>query len=186
MFVLKCFWWQLRVKLHRGTFLNVIQMHRNIFPAYLKSPGAAARTAGADSPLSFVGAIVGAACWDWGCNEGAATPRWGCICCPKTVRQWLNEWGLNVIVMHRDNSPFIQLKMWRPLSSAEWEMRGEKATAIQSTIWLPLCLSWTDVEAIFIKVRRYMLLHLHAFSAQMKPCVCTKWRDDAMEPRYDA
>lgn len=46
--------------LHRGTLLNIIQMRKNIFPAYLKSPGAAARTTGADSPLSFVGAIVGA------------------------------------------------------------------------------------------------------------------------------
>lgn len=77
-----------------------------------------------------------AALFTWkqgGCNEGAATPRWGCICCPKTVRQWLNEWGLNVIVMHRDNSPFIQLKMWRPLSSAEGKRWGEeKATAIQN------------------------------------------------------
>lgn len=45
---------------HRGTLLNAIQMRKNSFPAYLKSPGAAARTTGADSPLSFVGAIVGA------------------------------------------------------------------------------------------------------------------------------
>lgn len=35
--------------------------------------------------------------------------------------------------MHRDNSPFIQLKMWRPLSSAEGKRWGEeKATAIQN------------------------------------------------------
>lgn len=46
--------------LHRGTLLNVIQTRTNIFPAYLKSLGAASRTTGADSPLSFVGAIVGA------------------------------------------------------------------------------------------------------------------------------
>ena len=53
----------------------------------------------------LLGLLWGAACWDWGCNEGAATPRWGCICHPKTVRQWLNEWGLNVIVMHRGQLP---------------------------------------------------------------------------------
>lgn len=44
---------------HRGTLLSAIQMRKKLFPAYLKSPGAAARTTGADSPLSFVGAIVG-------------------------------------------------------------------------------------------------------------------------------
>lgn len=48
-------------------------------------------------------------------------PPMGCICYPKTVRQRLNEWGLNVIVMHQDDSPFIQLKMWRPLSRAARE-----------------------------------------------------------------
>lgn len=58
-FILKLFQWYVHVKIRCGTFLNVIQMHRNIFPAYLKSPGAAARTTGADSPLSFVRAIVG-------------------------------------------------------------------------------------------------------------------------------
>lgn len=45
---------------HRAALPNIIQMRKNIFPAYLQSPGAAARTTGADSPLSFVGAIVGA------------------------------------------------------------------------------------------------------------------------------
>lgn len=41
----------------------------------------------------LLGLLWGPTCWDWGCNEGAATPRWGCICRPKTVRHWLNEWG---------------------------------------------------------------------------------------------
>lgn len=141
-------------------------MHRNIFPAYLKSPGAAARTTGADSLLPLLlGLLWGTACWDWGCNEGATTPRWGCICCPKTVRQWLNEWGLNVIVMHRDNSPFIQLKMWRPLSSAEGEMRGEKkATAIQFTISLSLCF--------FVHVERTRRL----FPLKLGLCCCIHMR----------
>lgn len=31
--------------------------------------------------------------------------------------------GLDVIVMHRDNSPFIQPQMWRPLSPAQPETR---------------------------------------------------------------
>lgn len=34
--------------------------------------------------------------------------------------------GLDVIVMHRDNSPFIQPQMWRPLSPAQPEMREKR------------------------------------------------------------
>lgn len=127
----------------------------------------------------LLGLLWGAACWDWGCNEGAATPRWGCICCPKTVRQWVNEWGLNVIVMHRDNSPFIQLKMWRPLSSAEGEMWGEKATAIQHTISPSLLRrACGETRRLFPPTLGRPAAALVCVSARMEACGCTKWREE--------
>lgn len=102
----------------RCTLPNSIQMHRDFFflfpPAYRekrkkRSAGAAARTTGADSPLLF--------CWGYcgglrvgigGVMSGLRPPDGGAFAVQRPLDSgWMNG-GLDVIVMHRDNSPFIQ------------------------------------------------------------------------------
>lgn len=56
----------------------------------------------------------------------------GWICYPKTVRQRLNEFGLNVIVMQLNSSSFTQFKTRRPLN---WVGRNCQLTAF-STLFL--------------------------------------------------
>lgn len=109
------------------------------FPAFLKSPGAAAHTTGADSPLfcwSFCGGLrVGIG----GVMRGLRLPDGGAFAVQRPLDSgWMNR-ALNVIVMHRDSSPFIALKMWRPLSSAEGrdEQRKKQPQLRPQTFRLP-------------------------------------------------
>lgn len=53
----------------------------------------------------------------------------GWICYPKTVRQRLNELGLNVIVMQLNSSSFTQFKTRRPLN---WVGRNCQLTAFSA------------------------------------------------------
>lgn len=127
----------------RHTLLNSIQMHRHFFSLSPSVPqkkkrkkkecrGRSSHNWGRLSSSLLLGLLWGAACWDWGCNEWAATPRWGCICCPKTVRQWLNEWGPGCHCNAQGQLPLhSSLRRGGRSGSGEWETRGEKASAIQ-------------------------------------------------------
>lgn len=99
----------------------------------------------------LLGLLWGPTCWDWGCNEGAATPRWGCICRPKTVRHWLNEWGPGC---HCNAQGQLPLHSASDVEAAQLctPRDEEKRRAIHSTIRLLLPAPGTDMEAIFVSV----------------------------------
>lgn len=78
--------------------------------------------------------------------------------------------GLDVIVMHGDNSPFIQPEMWRPLSSARREMRRkDDCNSLHNPA--PSFCSGDGYGGYF----RQCLQH----TRHVKACTATKWREDA-------
>lgn len=115
----------------------------------------------------LLGLLWGPTCWDWGCNEGAATPRWGCICRPKTVRHWLNEWGPGC---HCNAQGQLPLHSASDVEAARrCAPRDEEKRRLQfhSTIRLPLC-SGEGYWGYF----RECLPH----TRHVKACAATKWR----------
>ncbi|CAB1453050.1 unnamed protein product [Pleuronectes platessa] len=90
--------------------------------------------------------------------------------------------------MHRDNSPFIQLKTWRPLGSAEmWGGRKKKKSNCDSTRSLALSSprrargETRRLRAPNSAVTRCCCCARTRVSAQWKARGGTKWRGDVMD-----
>lgn len=158
--------------LHRGTLLNIIQMRKNIFPAYLKKSGRRSS--------HYWGRLSSLFCWGYcgglhvgigGVMRGLRPPDGGAFAVQRPLDTgWMNG-GLDVIVMHRDNSPFIQPQMWRPLSPAHPEMRRKGDCNSLHNPDPSFCSGGEkkkDIGAIFVNAR--------SNTRGVKACAATKWR----------